>query len=434
MTPVDPKPHQPPEDLQVRELVDSLRRDLVTDESLTIHRVEQRLQTPSPVPRRPLWIPVGAATAALAALLVLAVLLIRPPVSDGPPVELADVPEAAPGPLVLAAAGDVVSAVTDEKTALVEGGAARATLAPDSVLRRLEDVGQAPALMLEHGTVTVNAEKASLRRLVVEADDVSLVAIGSSFQLERVDDRIAVEVLSGRVEVHHGDERIEIGAGERWQRPSLSVGRGDSKPASENAYDEGLGDARDGAGRLVASPPPPRVNVNDADVAFLALLDARDSGATPDELIVRADAYLSAHPDGHFVEEAEATRLEALADAGRYAEAFVKAGEFCRAHPASPRRTQILWLQATVARDRLKDCELALPVYRELVALEGETAAGAEANYFLAVCALERGLRTEAAQALNRSLAASPDGPYGGPAREMLDGIEDNGGSGTPGE
>ena len=363
---------------------------------------------------------------------VLVIVLTRPPEPTGPAVAPQDTP-AGVGPSVLAAAGDVASAANAGTRAVVGGSEAAVTLAPQSTVRRLSDRDGDAVLRLEHGTVHVDAVQATLRRLVVETDDVSLVAIGSAFQLENVDGLVQLEVTRGTVEVLYGAETLRIGAGNRWQRPRLADQTVVDDPASTT--DDPAEPTRGSvAVPLATTPPVPRVNVSDADAAFLALLDARDSGAAPDVLITRADEYLAAQPEGPFAVEAEATRLEALARAGRYAEAFETGGQFCRNHPDSPRRTQIMWLRATVARDRLQNCELALPIYRELVLLLGESAAGAEASYFLAVCALEQGQRDEAVLALNRSLALAPDGPYGASAREMLDGIEGSEVSGVPGD
>jgi len=104
-----------------------------------------------------------------------------------------------------------------------------------------------------------------------------------------------------------------------------------------------------------------------------------------------------------------ALHVEALAEAGRDSEALAAADRFRDRYPSSGRLHEVRWIEATVARDRQKDCERALPVYRELARHTGPRQS--EALYYQGICAHELGLDEEAADALRQAqeLGLDPD-------------------------
>ncbi len=396
-------------DEELSTLLGSLRSDLAEGEELSVARVDARLRAPArPVARGwslPAWVTV-AAVGATAAVMVLA---LRPAPVAAPPVM--DV-----GVEVMAGAGGIVSSLP--------GGEASFSLMPGGALRRVTDgEGRVPAFELDRGIVTVDVTPGTLPGLVLDAGEVRVSVLGTSYVVSRDEDLVTVSVLRGLVRVEHGARVEQLGAGQSFstadpppqdvplevalapeELPTEAPGEiptpGDEEPVTE-------------ADLLALSP---------AESEFLDIQDLLARGATAEELLAATSGYLERHPAGQFTVEVEAFRVEATAQSGRHREAFDLAGAFCAAHPDNPRRNQLLWLQATVARDRLRDCGLALDPYRELAALPGDT--GADATYFRAVCALDQQLVEEAAAAFQAYLDRAPGGEHAAHASEMLAGLE----------
>ncbi len=107
-----------------------------------------------------------------------------------------------------------------------------------------------------------------------------------------------------------------------------------------------LPSARTGASSAPSSPPPPVVTLartpsrptpNVADE--LALIDAARAALTagqPDSAYSHIQRYRASFPTPHFVNEADALEVQALAALGRSDEATTKAKHFLEAHPRSP--------------------------------------------------------------------------------------------------
>lgn len=94
------------------------------------------------------------------------------------------------------------------------------------------------------------------------------------------------------------------------------------------------------------------------------------------------------------------------------------AGRFLERYPSSERRQEIRWIEATLARDRLKDCERALPAYRELA--DNITPRLAEALFCQGICAVDLGLDAEARDTLIQALDIGLDPDRAGVANGIL--------------
>jgi len=399
---------RPVEDEEIAALLGSLRTDLTEGEEMSVTRVEARLRAPSR-PVASAWsLPAWVTLAAVGATAALVVWIMQP-------TAVPEIPAMDVGVEVVAAADGVVSELP--------GGEATFSLMPGSSLRRVGD-GDAgvPTFELDRGIVTVDVTPGALPGLVLDAGDVQVSVLGTSYVVSRDGDRVVVSVLRGIVQVMHGDivRRLERGDSYSTDEPPpapveiAEVEPPTDAPALVEAPTPAVEEPTAGEDPLALSP---------AESEFLDIQDLLARGAPAEELLESTTRYLERHPGGQFSVEVEAFRVEATAQTGRHREAFDLAGAFCAAHPDSPRRNQLLWLRATVARDRLRDCSLALESYRELAALPG--ASGAEASYYLAVCALDQQLLDEAAQGFQRYLDLAPQGEHAAHATEMLQGLSE---------
>lgn len=125
------------------------------------------------------------------------------------------------------------------------------------------------------------------------------------------------------------------------------------------------------------------------------------------------------HGDTAAAEEVMALHIEALAATGANLETIARSYEYLEVHPEGTRRTGVRWIEATVARDRLHDCSLALQAYRELADIGGPRQA--EATYYLGTCSADLGKDEDARQALERCLELGLDGPQAEDARARLE-------------
>lgn len=397
-------------DEELSALLGSLRSDLAEGEDASLARVDARLRVPArPVSRGwmlPAWVTVAAvgATAALIALVMRPAAVATPPVMDV-------------GVAVVAGADGIVSSLP--------GGEASFSLMPGSALRRGADGGgRVPAFELERGIVTVDVTPGALPGLVLDAGGVRVSVLGTSYVVSREGDLVTVSVLRGLVRVEHGERVEQLAAGQSFstaERPLEAVVEEPRAPEERPPADPGATEAIT-AGIPEPITEPDLLALSPAESEFLDIQDLLARGATAEELLTATSGYLERHPAGQFSVEVEAFRVEATAQAGRHREAFDLADAFCAAHPGSPRRNQLRWLQATVARDRLHDCGLALEPYRELSALPGDT--GADATYFHAVCALDQQLLDEASAAFRRYLERAPGGEHAAHAAQMLAGLD----------
>jgi quercetin dioxygenase-like cupin family protein len=391
------------DDPEISGLLGALREDLAEGEDFAIQRVENRLRQPAPARSRglPIWVTVGA----MAATAVVTFVLVRP---STPP---AVIEEAAETRIV--AVGEELTAGDEATLVALPEGAATLSLAAGTAARRVQDHGGAPVFVLDRGVVTVDVVPGALPGLRLQAGVVEVEVLGTSFAVTRTPDEVAVHVLRGEVRVTSAGRVQELSAGESFSTLGsapevVSVPDGG---VDVPAQDEVLTDAEAPA-ETVEEPGPVLTEV---EQRFVAIQDALGRGAPAAELVALTSAYLDEHPASTFSAEVAAIRIEALAGAGDDRGAYDAAAQFVTTFPASPRRTQILQLQATVARDRLQDCALALEPYRALAA-----GGSAEASYTLAVCALDVGERDEAVAALRQYLERAPDGQHADSARELL--------------
>ena len=108
--------------------------------------------------------------------------------------------------------------------------------------------------------------------------------------------------------------------------------------------------------------------------------------------------------------EARALRLEVGAEVRAPDEVIRNIDLFLAMHAAFPHRLQLLELRATLARDRLHDCGLALPTYRRL-AEEAAGAQAARAQAWRGLCAADQGRISEANEAFASALALDVEEP-----------------------
>ncbi len=166
--------------------------------------------------------------------------------------------------------------------------------------------------------------------------------------------------------------RLEAGHGgtDDYEEPRFRPGA-DSKP-----------DALDVQGGAEYTAPAFTIPEDARLLAAIGL--QRGSGMPAGQRLVGLEDFLARFPDSAYVAEVRALRVEALAEAGRPVEALAAAERFLDLHPDDPRRPQVRWLEATVARDRLQDCGRALPAYAELAAAAGPFQA--DAARYVEVC------------------------------------------------
>ncbi len=415
------------------ELLEVLQEKLEPGGEEAERRIARRVAVgaqPGPSPLR--WlVPAGAMLAAAA---IVAVTILRP----------GSLPEVAPGSSGLApfeAGVELVARGTSVDAAL-PGGAGSVHLDDDGALRRLAD-GPAGELLfeLDRGQAAFDVEPGAVSGLTVAAGPVGVSVIGTLFSVEREETGVAVDVTRGRVRVVCGSRHLFLGGGEHWTTEMSACSEELADGTGEPAALQGGTGTTDGPAPvepLVETGEDPGttqersgIELSAEEQEYLALQAAVMSGEATEGLLARIDRYLANAPDGPMATEIRALQVETLAEAGQYREAHDHAQAFCADYADSPWVTQMLWVQATMARDRLHDCGLALPAYRQLVDRIGDGPRAAEANYMRAVCAEDLGLDDEARAAVRRSLALDPGGKFAERARELERAL---GGAGDAGE
>lgn len=148
--------------------------------------------------RRILRFPVAGALAALAAVLVLGVLLLRSGKPNG-----TSVTDASSATYVTAAAGF-------QRVALADGSIVE--LNANTIVRVHYTAAERCATLLKgeaHFTVAANAR----RPFWVEADTIAVRAVGTAFDVRREASAVAVLVTAGRVRVDRNSMPLELGGG-----------------------------------------------------------------------------------------------------------------------------------------------------------------------------------------------------------------------------
>jgi hypothetical protein len=122
---------------------------------------------------------------------------------------------------------------------------------------------------------------------------------------------------------------------------------------------------------VAAAPAPPAVPEPAIPVtatcaeAWAAALDPRGHD---DARLARVDAFLARCDDPALGAEAGLLRLQFLPGLLPGEEAIAAADAWLAAHPGHPRAVEARFLRATVAREQLGDCGLALADYERVAA------------------------------------------------------------------
>lgn len=255
------------------------------------------------------------------------------------------------------------------------------------------------------------------RHLTVRAADTQVHVRGTQFIVQALYDSVHVEVLRGRVEVERDGESTAVSAGESWSHQAPLAVSSLSLPTVEHLAATPIQIAAVPAPHDVPAPQqvqepevlaapvavPDEAPVPDSPQrAYAALLDSLDGGARPSSVARGLDAFLQRWPDHPLTPEVSALRLEVAAELEDPRTVVADLETWLARWPDHPRRLALLELHATLARDRLQDCGLALPSYRALGLEAGPTSA-ARAETWRGLCALQLGDRTEARQALTRA-------------------------------
>lgn len=258
------------------------------------------------------------------------------------------------------------------------------------------------------------------RALTVLAADTAVRVTGTQFIVHRLYDSVHVEVLRGSVEIEREGALSTVAAGGSWTHrgavaavsitPDVAV---DSqaiasveRPAPEQQPDLPVPG-------VTPVAPPAEVPVEPVALtsgeAFAQILDALDGDQPPASVARALDAFLRQHPTSPMAPEATVLRLELAAELEPPRVVVADLEAWLRENLEHPRRLALLELQATLARDRLQDCELAMSPYRAL-AIEAPVALAARAEALRGLCALEIGARDEARTALANAVELGVDG------------------------
>ncbi len=263
------------------------------------------------------------------------------------------------------------------------------------------------------------------RALTVLAADTAVRVTGTQFIVHRLYDSVHVDVLRGSVEIERDGAFSILAAGDTWTHrgvvAALTVApqTGPDIPAiasvaptavSPPASTVTAAPTQQPVAAASATPPvaPTEPVVRTSGEAFAQILDALDSSEPPASIARALDAFLRLHPTSSMAPEAAALRLELAAELEPPRVVVADLDLWLRANLEHPRRLALLELQATLARDQLQDCELALPPYRAL-ALEAPVTLAARAEALRGLCALEIGNREEARTALARAVELGVD-------------------------
>ena len=255
--------------------------------------------------------------------------------------------------------------VTDEAPAALTVGRASLRVAPASVVWVQSSPDHEVMVMLEAGRVDCRvAHDEQQPPLVVQAGDVRVEVVGTSFAVMRQGSSAAVEVHEGVVKIFHDGRRVLVGAGQRWA-PGDDTPGGDDPVSAANA--------RTGDGTQPAAPPG----------------NATGDGVRPPS---------SASPS---TSTSPSTRPE-----------NAEPGTGARAADPKQRYEKAARLEAT-------DPAAAIAIYRELA--RGKSPWAANALFAQARLELDRGHRPEAARLLRAYLQRHPGGHNAADARALLD-------------
>jgi hypothetical protein len=273
--------------------------------------------------------------------------------------------------------------VTDEAQVELTVGRAAIRVAPASAVWVQSNHGHEVMMILEQGRVACTvAHDESRPPLVVQAGDVRVEVVGTSFAVTRQGASAMVEVHEGVVEVFHDGRRTRVGAGQRWTPAELSP----AVSARAAAIEAG--------GAQPALPAPAGSQPSVEDVA--------GAGAAAGAADVVAD---DREPDPVDQAAQRATRRR----------------EVATSEPGAPAEPAADPKQRYEQAARLEAAEpaAAIAIYRELARGKGVWAANA--LFAQARLELDRGRTAEAVRLLDIYLRRYPGGNNAADARALLD-------------
>jgi hypothetical protein len=148
--------------------------------------------------------------------------------------------------------------VTDDAPVALTVGRAAIRVAPDSIVWMQSNHGHEVMMILEHGRVECTvAHDDSQPPLVVQAGDVRIEVVGTSFVVTRQGSSAVVEVHEGVVEVFHQGKRMRVGAGGQWSPAGIVPAAGTRTAATETS-------AQPTAPAPAGLPPQPAPSPGDA--------------------------------------------------------------------------------------------------------------------------------------------------------------------------
>ncbi len=247
------------------------------------------------------------------------------------------------------------------------------------------------------------------RQLSVRAAQVRIQVTGTIFTVERQGPQVAVAVERGAVRVQRPEGGFQLLAGERWHTEGTATARDLAThpelaipPATVSEPDRGA-EARlpdtVSAPVVPAQPealseplenPQPAVEVEidpqRAARAYAALLSQQDRD--PEAQLAEIEAFLEAYDASPLAAEAALLRLQQLPQVLPAEEVLTELDRWLASHGDAGRALEVHYLRATLAREELGDCALALPSY-EQVAAQGRGQLRQRAEEWAAVCAEE---------------------------------------------
>lgn len=284
--------------------------------------------------------------------------------------------------------------VTNDAPAALTVGRASIRVAPSSIVSVQSNPAHEVMVTLEAGRVDCRvAHDEHQPPLVVQAGDVRVEVIGTSFAVMRQGSSAAVEVHEGVVKIFHDGRRGLVGAGERWSS-------GDADRAT--------------AAGAVGAATPDSVSGVQAEPAHGVQAEPgatdRAEPAAPD----RAEPTPPARPGATARTESRPSRPSAASPASSSAGRSEARESGPAVLPADPKQRY-----EKAARLEATEPLAAIAIYRELA--RGKSPWAATALFAQARLELDRGNRREATRLLRDYLQRHPSGNNAADARALLD-------------
>lgn len=246
-------------------------------------------------------------------------------------------------------------------------------LAPDADARVVQQAPDAVSVRQLKGRVAYRVSHNPRRSFVVLAGGVEVRVRGTEFSVDFADDRVAVQVRSGRVEVHDGERVTTLVSGEDLRVRAYSPREAPPTPSSDGQE----------------KPKPDR------------------AAPTP---VVRAPAASVAPQDTDRVDALFRTANEARAE-GRQAQAAADLRQIVQRYPRDPRVSSAHFTLGRVERSQGHHAAAARAFTACAAAAPGGTLAG-EALAEAAAAWLSAGQKTQAARVAAQYLKRFPKGSH----------------------